>query len=89
MTEHTHTHEIDSYFERAQNISLSIVGGNDVLIAILGLAILLAICFFGSRRCSCRNRRNPIGIRPLEEQYLYGKGSIHDIGERSRRPRNY
>ena len=86
MTEHTHTHDIDGYLSHAENISLSIVGGNEVLIAILGIAILMAICFLANRRCSCRkNNGNNQEFSMLLSPGLM-KGSL---GERSRRFRDY
>tara|TARA_B100000214_G_C23921482_1_gene606267 strand:- start:734 stop:994 length:261 start_codon:yes stop_codon:yes gene_type:complete len=85
MTEHTHTHDIDGYLSHAENISLSIVGGNEVLIAILGIAILMAICFLANRRCTCRKNDNTIGFNVNgSTEYKYNA-----LGERSKRFTNY
>ena len=87
MTEHTHTHDIDGYLSHSENISLSIVGGNEVLIALLGIAVLMAVCFLANRKYSCRktdtNYEELRVLRNLEQS------KISYLGERSRRFTDY
>lgn len=82
MTEHTHTHDIDGYLSHSENISLSIVGGNEVLIALIGIAVLMAVCFLANRKYPCRKTdSNYEELKVLESKIR--------LGERSRRFTDY
>jgi hypothetical protein len=84
MTEHTHTHDIDGYLSRSENISLSIVGGNEVLIALIGIAVLMVVCFLANRKYPCHKPD-----ANYEELQVLRKMESISLGERSRRFTEY
>jgi len=88
MTEHTHTHDIDGYLSHSENISLSIVGGNEVLISLIGIAVLMAVCFLANRKYPCRKTdTNYEELRVLRN--IEHEESRIRLGERSRRFTDY
>jgi hypothetical protein len=56
--EHTHTHEIDSFFKHEDSVGLSINGNSNVLILGFGIVILIVICFLGRSQCKIEKRVN-------------------------------
>ena len=59
--EHTHTHEVDSYFHHAaESVSVSIDGETNVLILFIAvIVLLLAVCLMRQANC----HRPPIQTR--------------------------
>lgn len=68
--EHTHTHDIDSYFAHSDSVGLSVNGDSNVLILGIGIIILLVICFLGRNRCKVEPRTSWADAKMTREEYI-------------------